>query len=115
MKNRCFFKLNKNMHQHLYRMMYYNIKGKILVITESTLIVIYQSKLAHVIGELARLHERLDKLQLSPKKDRMTVNEYAATIGRSKRTVERYINDGKLDVVHECGVRMILLNQGVLQ
>ena len=72
-----------------------------------TLLTISEADLARIEAALAALATRLDRVEMRPKPEWLTLDEYAARIGRSKRTVQRYIDAGRLDTKSECGVVMI--------
>lgn len=52
---------------------------------------------APLMAEIRSLHKRLDDVQMAPKKEWLTVQEYADQIGKSAQTVKRYITNGKLE------------------
>lgn len=71
------------------------------------LLTIAEADLTAIRAELRALHDRLDRVEMTPKPEWLTLRDYAAQIGKSTRTVQRYIDAGKLDTRQECGVTMI--------
>lgn len=74
---------------------------------QQTIIAIEKADLDGILRELADLKSRLDKVILTPKPEWVSVREYAASIGRSERTVQRYIDQGRLVTKEECGVTLV--------
>lgn len=74
---------------------------------QQTIIAIEKADLDGILRELADLKSRLDKVILTPKPEWVSVREYAASIGRSERTVQRHIDQGRLVTKEECGVTLV--------
>lgn len=72
-----------------------------------TLITIEAADLARIEQRLADLAEKLDRVVMAPKPEWLTVKDYAASIGRSERTVQRYIEQGRVQSKEECGVTLV--------
>ena len=74
----------------------------LFTITEADL-----DRLERIARQLADLQDMLGKVVMSPRPEWVTVDEYAAEIGKSKRTVLRYIETGNLETKQECGTLLI--------
>lgn len=72
-----------------------------------TLITIEAADLASIERRLADLAEKLDSVILAKRPEWVTVKDYAASIGRSERTVQRYIEQGRVPSKEECGVTLV--------
>lgn len=77
----------------------------------SQLIAIDPQALDALRVEIARLHKRLDAVQMAPRPEWVTVTDYAAHVKRTKRTVRNWINEGSVDTKREGGVTLVRLNQ----
>lgn len=75
--------------------------------TEQTIISINAADLTRIERELADLKDMLGKVVMAPKPEWLTVKDYAACIGRSERTVQRYIEQGRVESKEECGVTLV--------
>lgn len=73
--------------------------------------IVQTDQLDAVMEELKRLHRRLDAVEMTPKPEWVTVNEYASLKNVSRRTVIRKIEAGKVDAQDIDGYRMIRVNQ----
>jgi excisionase family DNA binding protein len=76
----------------------------------ATLIAIDPNALQALTDELARVNRRLDAVQMTAMPEWLTVENYAELIGKTKRTVTRMIDSGKLEVKHTGGIRLIHVN-----
>ena len=74
------------------------------------LIAIDATALAHVEAELDRLHKRLDRLDMTPKPEWITIKEMADTIGKTEKTVKRRIDAGQIEAREVGGERMVRFN-----
>lgn len=63
--------------------------------------------------EIARLHKRLDAVQMAPRPEWITVGDYAEHVGRTKRTVRNWINEGSVETKREGGVTLVRINRDV--
>lgn len=73
----------------------------------SQLIAIDANALESLLVEVQRLHKRLDAVQMMPMPEWVTVAEYAARVGRTKRTVRNWINEGSIETKREGAVTMV--------
>lgn len=72
------------------------------------LIAIDPNALDNLLSEVARLHQRLDGVHMTPPPRWINVAEFAEKIGKSTKTVKRRIDEGKLETKDVAGVRMVL-------
>lgn len=72
-----------------------------------TILAITQADLSAIEQRLADLQARLDQVEMAPRREWLTVEEYASSIGRTVRTVRRRIEKGELVTREECGVTLI--------
>lgn len=79
----------------------------------SQLIAIDANALESLRSEIHRLHKRLDAVQMTPRPEWLTVGEFADHVGRTKRTVRNWINEGSVETKREGGVTLVRVNQGV--
>ena len=75
--------------------------------TAQTMLVIDPNALQGLHDEIAALRRLFEGGVLQPRPDWMNVNDYAAYIGKSRRTVLRMIATGSIEVKYVAGVRMI--------
>lgn len=61
------------------------------------MIAIDRAALDHVIDRLKRLEQKLDAAQIATPPRWITVQDYAARVGRSVSTVRRHIRAGKIE------------------
>ena len=73
--------------------------------------IVQTDQLDAMMEELKRLHRRLDAVEMTPKPEWVTVNEYAVLKNVSRRTVIRKIEAGKVEAQDIDGYRMIRVNQ----
>lgn len=76
------------------------------------LIAIDPNALNDLLSEVRRLNKRLDAVEMTPRPEWMTVDHFAAFIGKHRRTVIRRIEDGSLECREIAGVRMVRVNLG---
>jgi len=72
-----------------------------------TLIAIDPAALQSIRDELAALRRSIEAVNMTAQPEWMTVNDYAAFIGKSRKTVLRYIEAGQIETAHMCGARMV--------
>lgn len=72
-----------------------------------TLIAVDPEALAALHAEVAALRRAVEAVTMQPKPEWVTIDEYAKMIGRSRKTVLRRIAEGRVEVKHVGGVRMI--------
>lgn len=78
----------------------------------SQLIAIDPQALEALCDEVSRLHKRLDAVQMIPRPEWVTVEEFAKLIDRHPRTVKRRIKAGEVETREIAGVCMVRVNLG---
>ena len=76
----------------------------------SQLIAIDPQALDALRVEIEKLHKRLDAVQMEPRPEWVTVEEFAKLIGKHPRTVKRRIQAGEVEAREIAGVRMVRVN-----
>ncbi len=71
------------------------------------MIVVDAGQLLALIDEVAALRRAVEQVQIQPRPDWMTVRQYAVSIGRHIRTVNRRIAEGQLECKAIGGERMV--------
>jgi hypothetical protein len=71
------------------------------------LVVIDADTADRILRELAALHDKLDRLDVKPKPEWLSINDYAQHIGCHRKTVIRRIEAGRIEAKHVGGVRMV--------
>lgn len=67
----------------------------------------FERIVAPLAAKIDRLERKLDAVQMTNPERWIPINEYAAKIGRSRRTVTRAIASGYLNTKEVCGVTLI--------
>ena len=73
----------------------------------ANLIAIDPNALTALINEARGLREDLARATVSPKKDWITIAEYASDIGRSTKTINRWISEGKIESKRAGTVKLV--------
>ena len=76
------------------------------------LIAVDPSALEALLEKVDRLHKRLDQVEMTPRPEWVTVDEFATLIGKHRRTVLRRIADGSVETKTIGGERMVRVNLG---
>lgn len=66
-----------------------------------------------LIAKIDRLQATVDAVTIAPKPKWITINEHAAKIGKTRKTVTRRIDAGLLEAQQIDGVRMVRANPDV--
>lgn len=74
---------------------------------ERIMIAVDQSELAALREEMAAIRRALEGVQMAPRPDWLTVDAYAAQLGRTPKTVRAWVREGRLDSRREGSVLMI--------
>lgn len=74
--------------------------------TPQTLIAVDPDRLDALTSELKRLHDRLDRVEMTPKPEWVTAHEYADQVNRSTDTVNKWAKTGKVETKFVGAVRM---------
>lgn len=74
---------------------------------ERILIAVDASVLDAIQAELAALRRCIEAVQMAPRPDWLTVEDYAALVGRTTKTVRAWVREGRLDTKREGSVLMI--------
>lgn len=72
-----------------------------------TMIAIDPDALETLLQSVSLLHSRLDEVEMTPRSEWSTVPEYAASVGRTVQTVNKWIRDGVVETKREGTVRMV--------
>lgn len=75
----------------------------VTIITQEDL----ERTVAPLVAELKALRAALDRAQIAPRKEWLTVDEYAETVGKSVRTVRRWIDTGQLETKRSGNVLLV--------
>lgn len=71
------------------------------------LIAIDPTALDALRDELARLHKRLDQVEMQPRPEWITAEQFAKQVGKSLRTVKRWTDEGKIETKRVGAVLMV--------
>lgn len=77
-----------------------------------TLVLVESTKLDAILLEIRRINDRLDNVEMQRPKDWLLVKDYAEHIGKTTRTVGRWIAQGKIDARQEGDVVFVRANCG---
>ena len=80
--------------------------------TQPQYIAIDPAALDTLRAEIARLHSRLDAVDMTPRAEWVTIDQLADMIGKSRRTVLRRIDAGQIETRHVAGERLVRVNPG---
>lgn len=69
--------------------------------------IVPNDTLEAILNKLDSLEKIVSAVELQPRKTWLTIDEYADTIGRSTRTIRRYIDAGQLETKQTAGVTLI--------
>jgi len=75
--------------------------------TRPDYIIIDRDILNVILAAVERMERKLDSVQIAPRPEWVTVREHAAMIGKSTKTVLRYIAAGEVQTKHIGGTRMV--------
>jgi excisionase family DNA binding protein len=64
-----------------------------------TLIAITEADLTSLTDAIDRIERRLAQVEMRPQKDLLTADEMAELVGKSKQTIKRWAEAGKLETV----------------
>lgn len=67
----------------------------------------YSADIQRLRQDLEEVKSLLQKAVITPRPEWLNVHDYAAYIGKSTRTVNRMIGEGRVEVKHFGGTRMI--------
>lgn len=79
--------------------------------TAQQMIAIDPDALEGLTREVQRLHQRLDAVEMQPKPEWITVAQYADRVGRTKRTIRNWINEGRIETKMDGAVTMVRVSQ----
>ncbi|WP_051539453.1 helix-turn-helix domain-containing protein [Sulfitobacter sp. 20_GPM-1509m] len=71
------------------------------------LIAIDATALDALLSEIARLHQRFDAVEMTPRPEWVTIPDAAEALGVSTDTIRRYIRQGSMEARDVCGRRMV--------
>lgn len=78
--------------------------------TAQQLIAIDPDALEEIMDQLTRLHTRLDRVEMRPKPEWLTINDYAEYVEREPRTVRNWINAGTVQTKKDGRRTMVRIN-----
>jgi hypothetical protein len=75
--------------------------------TQGIIIPDHSAELRELKNQLEELNRKLDSVLIAPKPEWLTVHAYAAYVGRSSRTVNRMITEGRIEMRVISGAKMV--------
>lgn len=75
--------------------------------TERIMIAVDAAELVALREEVAALRRSIEAVQMAPRPDWLSLDEYAAQVGRTSKTVRAWVRDGRLDTKRE-GSRLMI-------